>query len=64
MMLRAMLLRQKRMSLRLWPAAERHFLGASRQIALDVVHALPEGAVLEDILITVATRRWPEDPTD
>ena len=39
-------------------------LGLSRQIALDVVHGLPEQAPLEELLVAVATWDWPDEFTD
>ena len=36
-------------------ASDAVILGVSRQIALDVVQALPERASLEDILVAVTT---------
>lgn len=39
-------------------------LGISRQVTLDVVDALPEQALLEDILFAVATWHWPDDSVD
>jgi hypothetical protein len=36
-------------------------LGASRQIALEVVQALPEQASLDDIIVAIATWRWSDD---
>jgi len=39
-------------------------LGMSRQIALDVVQALPEHALPDDILFAVASWHWPDDSAD
>jgi hypothetical protein len=39
-------------------------LGLSRQIALDVVHALPGQASLDDVQAAVATWHWPDDSVD
>jgi hypothetical protein len=45
-------------------ARDAAILGASRQIARDVVDAMPEQASLEDILFAVVTWRWPDELTD
>lgn len=45
-------------------AQDAKVLGMSRQIALDVVHALREHALLEEIPLAVATWHWPDDSAD
>jgi hypothetical protein len=38
-------------------------LGKCWQIALDVVQALPEHALLDDVIVAAATWQWPDDAT-
>jgi len=42
-------------------ARDAAILGVSRQIALEVVHALPVQASVDDVLVAVATWHWPDD---